>query len=210
MQVVLVLLSSLLESMNGSKCPILVRDAYAFLPMNHCKRLIRGANSRLTGFRWMIAYISSSKKRQVSSPSKFPKTAAYVEREEFASWLRHTASNFYSTGSERHVLIRSLLTFVSMLELGISQAAHLQLAACTPNLLPCGHCFMSTLRMKEHLTNFRHCVKNAVAYLPTSPGLGIYVREDKIKELEQARVTITLPRLQKSQEPIYPPLSQVE
>ncbi|MBT3219767.1 MAG: hypothetical protein HN348_11795 [Proteobacteria bacterium] len=69
----------------------------------------------------------------------------------------------------------------SMIELGISQAAALQLAASLPNLLPGGHCFMSTLRLVDDVTNFRDWLKDAVATVPDKPGLGIDLDESKLK-----------------------------
>jgi len=66
----------------------------------------------------------------------------------------------------------------SMIELGVTQAAALQVAATLPNLVPGGHCFMSTLRMADDVTSFRALVRNAVATVPDAPGLGV--------ELDQA------------------------
>lgn len=61
----------------------------------------------------------------------------------------------------------------SMIELGVTQAAALQIAATLPNLMPGGHCFMSTLRLKDDITGFRNLVADAAAKVPDTPGLGI-------------------------------------
>ncbi|CAJ1343084.1 unnamed protein product [Effrenium voratum] len=71
----------------------------------------------------------------------------------------------------------------SMVELGLSQAAGLQLAATCPNLVPGGQCFMSTLRMACDITNFSDYIKNGEVEVPGKPGLGVDVREDRLDEL---------------------------
>ncbi len=68
----------------------------------------------------------------------------------------------------------------SMIELGISQAASLHLGCTLKNLMPCGHAYMSTLRMADDITNFSDWVENGRADLPDRPGLGIDVSLDKI------------------------------
>lgn len=72
----------------------------------------------------------------------------------------------------------------SMIELGICQAASLQLAATLDNLLPCGHAYMSTLRMADDVTNFSNRVKAGRVTVPDLPGLGIDVSIDKIKQYQ--------------------------
>ena len=47
----------------------------------------------------------------------------------------------------------------SMAEFGVTQAATLQLAVTMPNLIDVGHCFMSTLRLKEDPTDFSSFVR---------------------------------------------------
>ncbi len=65
----------------------------------------------------------------------------------------------------------------SMIELGITQAAALNIAATLPNLVAGGHCFMSTLRLVDDVTSFRSLVNDAVARVPDAPGLGIELDE---------------------------------
>lgn len=72
----------------------------------------------------------------------------------------------------------------SFLELGIAQAAALHVAATCDNLLDCGHSFMSTLRTKDDITNFRDYIRNAVVRLPEgteSHGLGVTVDLEKLE-----------------------------
>ena len=79
----------------------------------------------------------------------------------------------------------------SMIEMGISQAASLQLGAVLPNLLPGGHCYMSTLRMQDDITTFRSQITDAVATVPTTPGLGIDLDEDKLRHYSSEELVIT-------------------
>jgi muconate cycloisomerase len=73
--------------------------------------------------------------------------------------------------------------FNSMLELGITQAASLHHAATVKNLDPgLGHAYMSALRLRGDPTNFASLVKNGMVYLPTGPGLGIEVDEEKVRK----------------------------
>jgi L-alanine-DL-glutamate epimerase-like enolase superfamily enzyme len=85
--------------------------------------------------------------------------------------------------------IRCLLN--SMIELGVSQAALLQLGATLPNLMPGGHCFMSTLRLADDVTNFADFITDAVVRLPEGPGLGIEVDEDKLAKYTEAAITVS-------------------
>ena len=71
----------------------------------------------------------------------------------------------------------------SMLELGITQAASLQLAVTRDNLVDAGHAYMSTLRLTGDPTNFGTFVRDGVVYLPDAPGLGIEVDEDKVRKM---------------------------
>jgi muconate cycloisomerase len=71
----------------------------------------------------------------------------------------------------------------SMLECGISQAASLQLGASLGNLLPCGHAYMSTLRLTVDFTDFSALIDQGVAQVPTGPGLGIEVDWDRVRAL---------------------------
>eukprot|EP00008_Paramoeba_atlantica_P005493 CAMPEP_0201490936 /NCGR_PEP_ID=MMETSP0151_2-20130828/27999_1 /ASSEMBLY_ACC=CAM_ASM_000257 /TAXON_ID=200890 /ORGANISM="Paramoeba atlantica, Strain 621/1 / CCAP 1560/9" /LENGTH=796 /DNA_ID=CAMNT_0047877083 /DNA_START=53 /DNA_END=2443 /DNA_ORIENTATION=- len=70
----------------------------------------------------------------------------------------------------------------SMLELGITQAAALHVAAATSSLLPCGHCFMSTLRLVDDITNFSSFIQNGQVHLPPDSchGLGVVVDLEKL------------------------------
>ncbi len=75
--------------------------------------------------------------------------------------------------------IRCLMN--SMIELGISQAASLQLGASLGNLLPVGHAYMSTLRMSDDITDFSALVSRGVAEVPDRPGLGVNLDMDKLE-----------------------------
>jgi len=78
----------------------------------------------------------------------------------------------------------------SMIELGVSQAAALHLGAALPNLLTCGQCYMSTLRMKNDVTDFSGHIHRAVATVPDTPGLGIAVDDDKVKHYCDASIVV--------------------
>ena len=79
-----------------------------------------------------------------------------------------------------------------MIELGVSQAAALHLGAALPNLLDCGHCFMSTLRLADDVTNFGWRIKNAVAHVPqNAPGLGIELDEKRLARYSEERLELT-------------------
>jgi muconate cycloisomerase len=70
----------------------------------------------------------------------------------------------------------------SMLEFGISQAASLQLGCTLPNLADLGHAYGSVLRMSEDITDFAKNISESVVTVPTEPGLGINLLEDKLKK----------------------------
>ena len=78
----------------------------------------------------------------------------------------------------------------SMIELGVTQAAALQLASTMPNLLPGGHCFMSTLRMAGDVTDFGDRIDKAVATLPDAPGLGVRLNRDALEHFAKERLVI--------------------
>ncbi len=78
----------------------------------------------------------------------------------------------------------------SMIELGISQAAALHLGASLPNLLDCGQCYMSTLRLQGDVSNFSDLVHDAVATVPDGPGLGIELDEDALGHYGQERMVL--------------------
>lgn len=71
----------------------------------------------------------------------------------------------------------------SMLEFGITQAASLALGCTLPNLVGCGHAYMSTLRLADDFTSFPHQVDGGVVRVSDRPGLGIEVDEDKLAHL---------------------------
>ena len=72
----------------------------------------------------------------------------------------------------------------SMIELGITQAASLHLGVTLPHLMPCGHAYMSTLRMADDITDFSDWVVDGRVAVPDHPGLGIEVNMDKIKQYQ--------------------------
>ena len=70
----------------------------------------------------------------------------------------------------------------SMLEFGITQAASLQLGSTLPNLLDMGHAYMSVLRMSDDITDFAKNISRSVVTVPSEPGLGVALDEDKLKK----------------------------
>ncbi|MDJ0817965.1 MAG: enolase C-terminal domain-like protein [Desulfobacterales bacterium] len=70
----------------------------------------------------------------------------------------------------------------SMFDFGITQAASLQLGCALPNLLDIGHAYMSVLRMSDDITDFDQNISNGIATIPTGPGLGINLDEDKLQK----------------------------
>ncbi len=77
-----------------------------------------------------------------------------------------------------------LVLMNSMIELGITQAASLHLGVTLPHLMPCGHAYMSTLRMADDITDFSDWVQNGYATIPDRPGLGVKVSLDKISQYQ--------------------------
>ena len=71
----------------------------------------------------------------------------------------------------------------SMIEFGITQAAALHLGATLPNLMTCGHAYMSTLRLKGDPTDFATLVTNGTARVPDKPGLGVAVERERLKSI---------------------------
>ena len=73
--------------------------------------------------------------------------------------------------------------FNSMIEFGIAQASSLCVAAICQNiLLDMGHCFMSTLRFKDDISDFSNLIgKDKIVRLSDKPGLGITINENKLK-----------------------------
>ena len=80
----------------------------------------------------------------------------------------------------------------SMLELGIAQAASLQLAVTRRNLVDVGHAYMSPLRLSGDPTNFASFVRNGVVYLLEAPGLGVDVNEEQVRKLAVMEVTLNV------------------
>ncbi len=78
----------------------------------------------------------------------------------------------------KHILMNS------MIELGVTQAASLQLGVTFKALAPCGHAYMSCLRMADDVTDFADCLVNGRAYLRDAPGLGIQVHLEKIQQYQ--------------------------
>lgn len=72
----------------------------------------------------------------------------------------------------------------SMIELGITQAASLHLGVTLPHLVPCGHAYMSTMRMADDITDFSDWVDAGRATVPERPGLGVDVSLDKIAKYQ--------------------------
>lgn len=70
----------------------------------------------------------------------------------------------------------------SMFDFGITQAASLQLGCVLPNLLYMGHAYMSVLRMSDDITDFANNISHSVATVPSKPGLGVKLDEDKLKK----------------------------
>jgi len=70
----------------------------------------------------------------------------------------------------------------SMLEFGISQAASLQLGCTLPNLADLGHAYGSVLRMSDDMTDFAKNISRSVVTVPSEPGLGVALNEDKLRK----------------------------
>ncbi len=62
--------------------------------------------------------------------------------------------------------------------------------AALPNLLPGGHCFMSTLRLADDVTDFASRIERAVARVPDRPGLGIEIDPEKLERYTAHRMEI--------------------
>ncbi len=78
----------------------------------------------------------------------------------------------------------------SMFDFGITQAASLQLGCALPNLLDIGHAYMSVLRMSDDITDFDQNISGGIATIPTGPGLGVMLDEDKLKKYTVDRISI--------------------
>ena len=81
--------------------------------------------------------------------------------------------------------------FNSMIELGITQAAALQVGAITPNVVDFGHAFMSVQRTQDDVTDFGLLKKLGTVALSSRPGLGVDVLKSKIEDYSQSFVEIS-------------------
>ncbi len=70
----------------------------------------------------------------------------------------------------------------SMLEFGVTQAASLHLGCTLPNLLDCGHAYGSVTRMSDDVTDFDQYISAGFVTVPTKPGLGIALNEEKLNK----------------------------
>lgn len=70
----------------------------------------------------------------------------------------------------------------SMLEFGITQAASLHLGCTLPNLMDCGHAYGSVTRMSDDITDFGQNISDGIVTVPSDPGLGVVLDEDKLKK----------------------------
>ena len=88
-----------------------------------------------------------------------------------------------------------MLCFVnSMIEMGISVAASLHLAAGLPNLVSHGHALMSNLRIKEDIlteNSFQYDGKD-ILVPQNCRGLGITIDEEKLERRTVDRLTLEL------------------
>jgi muconate cycloisomerase len=78
----------------------------------------------------------------------------------------------------------------SMLEFGITQAASLHLGCTLPNLLDCGHAYGSVTRMSDDITDFDQNISGGIVTVPSGPGLGVNLKEDKLKKYTVAHAKI--------------------
>lgn len=78
----------------------------------------------------------------------------------------------------------------SMLEFGITQAASLHLGCTLPNLMDCGHAYGSVTRMADDITDFGENISGGFVSVPSGPGLGVNLKEDKLKKYSVAHVKV--------------------
>ena len=78
----------------------------------------------------------------------------------------------------------------SMLEFGITQAASLHLGCTLPNLMDCGHAYGSVTRMADDITDFGENISGGFVTVPSGPGLGVNLKEDKLKKYSVAHVKV--------------------
>jgi len=78
----------------------------------------------------------------------------------------------------------------SMLEFGITQAASLHLGCTLPNLMDCGHAYGSVTRMSDDITDFDQNISDGIVTVPTGPGLGVNLNEEKLKKYMVAHAKV--------------------
>ena len=78
----------------------------------------------------------------------------------------------------------------SMLEFGITQAASLHLGCTLPNLMDCGHAYGSVTRMADDITDFGQNISDGTVAVPSGPGLGISLKEDKLKKYTKEYIKV--------------------
>ena len=78
----------------------------------------------------------------------------------------------------------------SMIEFGVTQAAALQLGVTLPNLMSCGHAYMSAHRMVDDPTDFPGNVTDGFARVTERPGLGVAVDTAKLAMISTETATI--------------------
>jgi muconate cycloisomerase len=78
----------------------------------------------------------------------------------------------------------------SMLEFGITQAASLHLGCTLNNLMDCGHAYGSVLRMSDDITDFDQNISRGIVTVPTEPGLGVNLKEDKLNRYTIDRLKV--------------------
>ena len=78
----------------------------------------------------------------------------------------------------------------SMLEFGITQAASLHLGCTLPNLMDCGHAYGSVTRMSDDITDFGQHISGGVVTVPSRPGLGVNLDDEKLKKYAVAHAKI--------------------
>ena len=81
----------------------------------------------------------------------------------------------------------------SMLEFGITQAASLHLGCTLPNLVECGHAYGSVTRMSDDITDFDQNISEGFVTVPARPGLGVDLKEDKLKKYTRDSHSIAEP-----------------
>ena len=78
----------------------------------------------------------------------------------------------------------------SMLEFGITQSASLHLGCTLANLMDCGHAYGSVTRMSDDITDFDKNISGGIVTVPSEPGLGVNLKEDKLKKYTVAHVKV--------------------